>query len=267
MALQINARDDRRLGAEVARARPRACVAVGLFAVCLTPLLLARCGYSDYPIEPTFCDDWCHTLRRIDCDQEPENCVRACEADREPRCAAEHEALRACYQAEPPGSFVCVGQGFGADIRPRTGVCQGARDVLIACAAPDEWECLQVCREVDAAQFPESDEPLNEPEECPARDIPCGNLCRRLSDGDIAEQVAGLGGTFDSDAQPSPEQLRTVLTCAAIRGRNCREADRAGQPRAAEDWQYALFRCATTGSTTAEARQPAPLTSASTAAP
>ncbi|MET0410755.1 MAG: hypothetical protein ABW217_05645, partial [Polyangiaceae bacterium] len=121
------------------RARSRACVATGLFAVCLSPFLLAQCDYSAYPIEPTFCDDWCYTLRRVACDQEPENCVRACEADREPRCASEHEVLRACYAAEPVESFVCVGQGFGADIRPRQGVCQPERDALIACAAPDEW--------------------------------------------------------------------------------------------------------------------------------
>jgi hypothetical protein len=227
-----------------ARARTRTCVVTGLFAVCLTPFLLAQCDYSEYPIAPTFCDDWCYTLRRVACDQEPENCVRSCEADREPRCASEHEVLRACYAAEPVDSFVCVGQGFGADIRPRQGVCQDQRDALIACAAPDEWQCLQLCREVDAEQPEEDDAPLPDPRRCPARDIPCGNLCRQLSDGDIAEAVAGLGSGLDEDEPPSPAQARAVLECAAEQGRECRDNARAGNNGPPQSWQSLLFACA-----------------------
>lgn len=226
------------------RARSPACVATGLFAVCLSPLLLARCGYSDYPIDPTFCDDWCHTLRRVACDQEPENCVRACEADREPRCAGEHEQLRACYAAEPAASFVCIGQGFGADIRAREGICQAERDALIACAAPDEWQCLQTCREVDAEQPAEDETPLPDPRQCPSRDVPCGNLCRQLSDGNIAEAVAGLGSGLDEDEAPSPEQARAVLECAALAAQRCRASARAGSIGSPQSWQSLLFRCA-----------------------
>jgi hypothetical protein len=215
-----------------------------LFAIGLTPLLLAQCDYSTYPLAPTFCDDWCYTLRRLACDQEPENCVRACEADREPRCADQHEALRLCYAAEPVESFVCVGQGFGADIRPRAGVCQSERDTLIQCAAPDEWRCIEMCREVDAEQPPEDESPLPDPRVCPAREIPCGNLCRQLSDGDIAEAVAGLGGGLDEDEAPSVEQARAVLECAAELARECREDARAGNDRPPQNWQSLLFRCA-----------------------
>src|SRR5688572_10187652 len=154
----------------------RASIAIGLFALALT-----RCDYSEYPLPPTFCDDWCLVLLRVPCDQEPENCVRDCEADRTPACAAQHEQLRACYAAAPRESFVCAGQGFGSDVRPLPGVCESERDALIACAAPEEWQCLQICREVDGARPPESDEPLPREAECPAPAIPCGNLCRRLS--------------------------------------------------------------------------------------
>jgi hypothetical protein len=225
--------------------RPRGCVVIGLFAMGVIPFALSRCGYSDYPIAPTFCDDWCFTLRRVPCEQEPENCVRSCEAEREPRCAAEHEALRACYAAEPPESFACVGRGFGADIRPLRGVCQAERDALIACAAPDEWQCLQLCREVDAEQPLESDEPLAAPERCPSREIPCGNLCRRLSDGDIAEAAAGLGGGLDEDQPPSAEQARALLECAAEAARQCRDDARAGTGSGPpQSWQSLSFRCA-----------------------
>jgi hypothetical protein len=244
MSLQIGDRDDRGLRTRRSRARPRACVVVGLFGVCLTPFLLARCDYSDYPIEPTFCDDWCFTLRRVPCDQEPENCVRDCEADREPRCASEHEQLRVCYAAEPTDSFVCVGQGFGSDIRPRPGICQAERDALIACAAPEEWECVQLCRDVDAAQPPEDETPLPDPRLCPGRDIPCGNLCRQLSDGDIAEAVAGLGSGLDEDETPSTEQARAILECAARDAQECRENARAGSTLSPQSWQSLLFRCA-----------------------
>jgi hypothetical protein len=243
MVRRIDDRCDRGAARDV-RARSRACVATGLFAVCLIPLLLAQCDYSQYPIEPTFCDDWCYTLRRLTCDQEPENCVRACEADREPRCAGEHEVLRACYAAEPVESFVCVGQGFGADIRPRQGVCQTERDALIACAAPDEWQCLQLCREVDAEQPPEDETPLPDPRQCPGREIPCGNLCRQLNDGNIAGSVAGLGSGLDEDEPPSPEQARAVLECAAEAAQECRENARAGMTGSPQTWQSLLFRCA-----------------------
>jgi hypothetical protein len=242
MSSRIGDRPDRSLAAE--RGRARACVVIGLFAVGLTPLALTRCDYSDYPLEPTFCDDWCFTLRRVACDQEPENCVRDCEADREPRCAAEHEQLRACYAASPPESFSCVGQGFGSDIRPREGVCQSERDALIACAAPDEYACVRMCREVDAAQPPEDETPLADPEDCPSREIPCGNLCRRLSDGDIAEAVAGLGGGLDEDEPPTVEQARSVLECAADAARECRDDARSGSVGPPQSWQSVLFRCA-----------------------
>lgn len=217
------------------RTRAHGFIAIGLFAFGLT-----RCDYGEYPLPPTFCDDWCFTLRRIPCDQEPENCVRDCEADRTPSCELEHEALRQCYGSEPPQSFVCVGEGFGAQIRPLRGVCQAERDTLIACAAPDEWECLQVCRDVDARQPEESSEPLPDEAICPRRDIPCANLCRGLSDGDVSEAVQRLGGT-----QSVPlESARVILECAAERGRSCREAARAGVASVIETWQAALVRCA-----------------------
>jgi hypothetical protein len=242
MSLQFGDRDDR--SRRSSKPRQRACVVVGLFGMGLTPLLLARCDYSAYPIEATFCDDWCFTLRRVPCDQEPENCVRDCEADREPRCAARHEALRVCYAAMPPESFVCVGQGFGSDIRPREGVCQVERDALIGCAAPQEWRCLQQCRDVDAAQPPEDETPLEDPGDCPSRAIPCGNLCRQLSNGDVAEAVAGLGGGLDEDEPPTIEQARAVLECAAELAQECRVSARAGSAGSPQSWQSVLFRCA-----------------------
>src|SRR5688572_20109926 len=77
------------------------------------------CDTSDYPLDPTFCDEWCRVLMRPGCDQEPENCVRNCERSIAPaECFELQATLLECYRATPASEFVCAGQGFQTSARP-----------------------------------------------------------------------------------------------------------------------------------------------------
>ncbi len=128
-------------GAKVNRG-PRQSLAQQLVA----GILLSACSNS-YPIEPTFCDEFCRVTLRAGCDQEPENCVRECETGKVRKsCQLRHQALLECYQRAPDDAFVCVGSGFGSSIRVRDGVCRSERDELLTCERPEVSECLELCR-------------------------------------------------------------------------------------------------------------------------
>jgi hypothetical protein len=100
---------------------------------------------NEYPIAPTFCDDFCRATLRPQCDSQPEDCVRECELqDIAPACESAQRELLACYTAAPDDAFVCW--GWGSSVRVRDGVCETERDALLVCELPTIEPCLDFCR-------------------------------------------------------------------------------------------------------------------------
>jgi hypothetical protein len=197
-----------------------------------------HCDPSEYPLAPSFCDDWCRVLLRSNCDQEPENCVRTCEQSTGPaECSRFQASLLACYEATPPSEFVCSGQGFQEIARPEERVCQNERDALIDCAYPEVKLCLDVCRAVEASQGGDARTDAQGPggTDCPSYDIPCDSICwlgrRFLSDppGDGGDGSAG-GGPADASAPNDAgsglgELADDLVACALRRAEACRSGD------------------------------------------
>jgi hypothetical protein len=196
-----------------------------------------HCDYTDYPLKPTFCDNWCRVLFRSNCEQEPENCVRLCEQSATPAQCKEREAtLLSCYEATPPSEFVCSGQGFQQIVRPEERVCQLERDSLIDCAYPEVKVCLDVCRAAESSQVDAGIDAGASPQNrCPSRDIPCDSLCwaaqRELEqfrrDGGLAAGLRDLAGA--------------VMACATRRADACRNGEGDGGPM---NWTRTLLECA-----------------------
>jgi hypothetical protein len=229
---------------------------VGIVGAALSAgyLSVTGCDYSSYPIEASFCDDWCRTLRRTDCDQEPENCIRDCEsALPSDRCQPLQASLLSCYAAVPPDQFECVGQGFQATVRPRPEICTLERDELISCEVPRVMDCIDVCRELDASdpfaspRVPTSDGMLVAPSEdrvCPESPLPCERLCwvldARFGRGE-AERGMRVTATSDVDLAALGEPL---IRCAQEGARVCREETALETLAGARvSWTSLFFEC------------------------
>jgi hypothetical protein len=193
----------------VRAARVLAAVAAGY--VCIT-----ACAYSDYPIEATFCDDWCRVLRRTGCEQEPENCIRDCEGSlSSPRCRDHQAALLACYESTPADRFACVGQGFQSTVRPQPEICTEQRHALIGCEAPRVLACIEACSALDTSSavsaFADAGA-RSMGERCPEPPFPCERLCWEL------DARGGGGGDFATLGEPA-------IRCALARANECRAAE------------------------------------------
>jgi hypothetical protein len=194
------------------------------------------CDYTEYPIEPTFCDDWCHVLLARDCDQEPENCVRNCERSLAPAgCFELQKTLLACYQSTPTSEFTCSGQGFQSFARPDENACPSERDALIDCAYPSVKLCLDVCRGIETDAGADAGDAGNpEGRICPSHDMPCDSICwagaELYSDVDAAALDAGTAQGVVS----------LVLECAVERAETCRTA--TGEVEDA-NWASVLSDC------------------------
>lgn len=212
------------------------------------------CDYAnEYPIEATFCDDWCRVLRRSGCDQEPENCVRDCEsALPSDRCMGLQSSLLACYESTPADRFECVGQGFQSTVRPTPDICTEQRHALIRCEVPRVMECVEACLEIDAmalasggsgAAVTGADAGATEAS-CPEPPFPCERLCWEL-DAQFGRgrptTLTTVDATDDTDlaAIGAP-----VIRCAEERAAECRAAGGLGQ---AADGPSAIVRSSWTG--------------------
>jgi hypothetical protein len=261
------------------RARQMLLVAVGAVAAWGT-----HCDYTDYPLKPTFCDEWCRVLLRSNCDQEPENCVRNCERSLAPQECTELEGtLLQCYQAVPASEFVCSGQGFQQIARPEERVCQSERDSLIDCAYPEVKLCLDVCRALESSYA--DAEPFDSGPAgrvCPSSDIPCDSICwlargillnprpaagdaaRDAADGaDVLNDADVLDGSFaqedsalsdgpSSDGRsPLGELADEFISCAIGKAEGCRSGELTDAGDGSADagpgranWSSVLLECA-----------------------
>jgi hypothetical protein len=241
--------------------RPATVVALASVAVWATD-----CDPEAYPVDPTFCDDWCRVLLRSGCDQEPENCVRTCEQSRPPReCQELERELLRCYAATPPSEFVCSRQGFQEIARPEERICQTERDGLIDCAYPEVKLCLDVCRVIEARYAADADVDARPPSGriCPSYDIPCDSICwvarGYLVDArSDAARGASDASPFDSSASSPDAGTRLgeladkVIGCAIGRAEACRSGDAdagdagndGGAGRSNANWSSVLLECA-----------------------
>jgi hypothetical protein len=155
---------------------------------------------NEYPIPPTFCDDFCRATLRPGCDTEPENCVRECQL--QPigaACEAHQQALLRCYQSADDDAFEC--SGFGGT-RVKGGVCETARDALLICELPQMEPCLEVCRPYQATLDERVLSPVDAgvTERCPLLHQSCEGICWNLLSI----------GTLD------PEDLRETMVPQAV---------------------------------------------------
>lgn len=224
--------------------------ALALVALGLGSAVITACASDEYSAEASFCDDWCHTLRRTRCDQEPENCVRDCERALPSEACLQHQVLLLdCYRNTPPEGLVCVEQGFQGSIRPMPDICRAERDALVGCAAPRVLGCIEACRALDGSAPVTAPEALaTDPgaaESCPSSPLPCERLCWAV---DGAANSAG-----DEDGQELPalgagaalDTLGSALVgCAQQGARSCWERALAGEPAADASWTSLFFECA-----------------------
>jgi hypothetical protein len=224
-----------------------------------------HCNYNDYPLEPTFCDDWCRVLLRPSCDQEPENCVRMCERSLAPaQCGKLAHALLDCYEQAPATEFACSGSGFQRIVRPEEHVCPSQRDQLIGCAYPHVKQCLDVCRQVRQSFEAGVANDAAVPERtCPSGNVPCDSVCwaaaGRLATFGTEDAEAGALEASRPDAGTDvAEAAHQLISCAVQRAEVCRSAQAAdaspdASPAARANWTSVLLQCL---------REPAPLTAA-----
>ena len=215
-------------------------------------LLALRCNADDYPLEPTFCDDWCRVIRRVACDDEPENCVRTCERSRGPEaCQEAYRVLLRCYAATPASEFTCSDEGFNEVARPAEYVCQQERDTLIECAYPNVRRCTRVCRSLESSLPADAGAATGRPR-CPSHDIPCDSLCW-FAAREISAASRDAGGSDASEGERFDSVAAALITCAVDRAEACRAVARGEVPDGAADggsdlvpanWSSVLLRCA-----------------------
>jgi hypothetical protein len=200
---------------------------------------LSSCEAS-YPLEPTFCDDWCRALLRTECDQEPENCVRDCEMSRASEtCRSLERELFQCYSGASDDDFVCTGEGFGSTNQPKVEVCRAERDALLFCEFPTAELCVDACRDLEAA-FGDTDGP--EAGACPPLGPVCETFCVDVSAA-LRREVNAAGGAPGFGTAAS----EAVVGCVVDRAASCYEAAAAsggegGAPEASE-WGDVLESC------------------------
>lgn len=136
---------------------------------------------GDYPLAPTYCDDFCRATVPSDCPYEPENCVRDCELWRiDEACVRGRDELLHCYEQAPAEAFVCRGRGDPVVVRDET--CRTERDAVLVCELPPIAACLEPCRLLQNAVDAQARDNANSatgqtPRECPLLDQSCESLC------------------------------------------------------------------------------------------
>jgi hypothetical protein len=108
----------------------------------------------EYPLAPTFCDDWCDVALRHCFGYEPGTCVSECEADLRTTphaCETERRAVIDCVHSSPgAASGFCF-----SEVRPND-ACEAEVDAATLCRAGGEEgvaasECITYCSSVSLA--------------------------------------------------------------------------------------------------------------------
>ncbi len=229
-----------------------------------TLLLGSNACDDDYPLAPTFCDDWCRATSRPNCERQPNHCVSDCELTKPSEdCFALQEELLSCYEQAPKDAFVCAGGGVSGETRVDHDTCQKERDALFECEAPGIGGCLSFCRStqeaqlasivdtkpgmVDSAEMPTMDAGLAA---CPLLNQPCEQLCWTLfgftSEGLRAAGVPAGNENQAGGAGSAAVCLQTVfLGCFAGAGGTAPDGGSApaSESGAAPDVQELLQMC------------------------
>ncbi len=232
-----------------------------LVALATGYVAVTGCDYAnEYPIEATFCDDWCRVLRRSGCEQEPENCVRDCEsALPSDRCVGLQSSLLDCYESTAADRFECVGQGFQSTVRPTPDICTEQRHALIRCEVPRVMQCVDACLTLDAAD-PAGGASSGGAETadagvaaalCPEPPFPCERLCWELD----AQFGRGRPTTLNAVDTTDDTDLAAIgapyIRCAQERAAECRAVGGTEAPAGAEptplgssSWTGLFLECA-----------------------
>ena len=201
---------------------------------------VTACDYTEYPIEATFCDDWCRVLRRTGCEQEPENCIRDCEGSLpSERCRPHQVALLACYESTPADRFECVGQGFQSTVRPQPQICTEQRHALIGCEVPPVMACIEACVALDTSASGDAGVVVPSAGLCPEPPFPCERLCWEL-DARRAD-FAALGTSSRAELAALGEPY---IRCALQRAAACRAGVLEPPPALPMSWTGLFLECA-----------------------
>ncbi len=185
----------------------------GVATIGLSPMVFNLSGCKEeYPLEPTFCDDWCRATRK-NCDP-PANCVSDCELTKSSDdCFELQRDLLECYERDPD-VIMCVGEGFGERAVVKDHACRKQRDALFECEAPGIGACLQLCRVTQEEQIkniaetpvdmPMADEADAGAPSCPSLDDSCEAICWTLFSFNSAG-LANAGVTVEDDDRQAPE--------------------------------------------------------------
>lgn len=163
----------------------------------------------EYPLEPTFCDHWCHATLRGDCSESATNCVRDCELTKASApCFPLQEQLLSCYEDAPDDAFVCAGGEFRSENRVQDDVCLEQRDALFECESPGIiTSCLTPCRTLqDLVPPQEIEQTADAGAACPLLTDSCESWCWSLLQFSN-EQLEALGidgADFSLDPTLSP---------------------------------------------------------------
>lgn len=156
----------------------------------------------EYPLEPTFCDHWCHTFWQAGCELSPAACVQDCEESKGPdACEGARQTLLECYQAAPSDTFSCGGGTGLFAIGVQDGACQSARDTLYECASPGMGQCLTGCRTIRDTLTPEA------VANCPIATDSCEYLCWTYG------QLGALDPDASRSGSPASALLQLRLLC------------------------------------------------------
>lgn len=189
---------------------------------------------NEYPIAPTFCDDFCRATLRPHCDSQPEDCVRECELQAiTPPCESARAELSTCYAQAPDEAFVCGGWGYSVRVRDR--VCESERDALLTCELPTIEPCLAFCRPYQSTldqrvQSVGDDPDAGVAESCPLLRQSCEGICWNLltigapevndsfGQGDWTAQGAGTPTNGDAGTRSLLEAVEALLPGCGLEG-------------------------------------------------
>lgn len=202
-------------------------------------LLVLACK-SEYPLGPTFCDDWCHVTLQPNCGEDPEDCVEGCELTRaSASCFPLQRELLTCYEGQSSSAFSCDEPGGESESRVEPGVCEAERDALFDCQAPGVGQCLEVCRatqkdQIQRASLGDSNllnfdllaEDAGMGAGCPALDRPCEDICWSV----FSLQFDGLAAAGIATEESGAEELEGNLQCLQNTLLACLAISPAGPP-------------------------------------